>query len=250
MARPPLYKYLDVTGAKLTLGNYTFKHAKPSDFNDTEDLTIQSIFPDETEAALEKLSNGFTDVIVKHIDDPPTCAENLRDKIALLQRIYRQNPGAADAVKKAVLENPELKLFDVEHIRARSEAFVKEMNEFMQGYRVLCVSTHNDSDQMWSEYAGKHSGIALRIEPNVARDSKFQLFRPVVYREARPPLYDDTLDFLAGSLFGNQEERRRAMLDKIIYAKTMKWHHEGEYRLVIAVACSGRRRRYRWRPGD
>ena len=57
-----------------------------------------------------------------------------------------------------------------------------------------------------------------------------------MYREARPPLYDDTLEFLAGSFFGNQEERRRAMLDKIIYAKTMKWHHEGEYRLVIAVA--------------
>jgi hypothetical protein len=43
MALPPLYKYLDVQGAKLTLGNRTFKHAKPSDFNDTEDLTIQSI---------------------------------------------------------------------------------------------------------------------------------------------------------------------------------------------------------------
>ena len=44
MALPPLYKYLSVQGAKLTLGNNTFKHAKPSDFNDIEDLTIQSIF--------------------------------------------------------------------------------------------------------------------------------------------------------------------------------------------------------------
>ena len=40
MVLPPLYKYLDVTGAKLTLQNGTFKHAKPSDFNDLEDLTI------------------------------------------------------------------------------------------------------------------------------------------------------------------------------------------------------------------
>jgi hypothetical protein len=44
MPLPPLYKYLDFQGAQLTLGNRTFKHAKPSDFNDTEDLTIQSTF--------------------------------------------------------------------------------------------------------------------------------------------------------------------------------------------------------------
>jgi hypothetical protein len=36
MALPPLYKYLDVQGAKLTLGNNTFRHAKPSTFNDVE----------------------------------------------------------------------------------------------------------------------------------------------------------------------------------------------------------------------
>jgi hypothetical protein len=61
MALPPLYKYLDVQGAKLTLGNRKFKHAKPSDFNDTEDLTIQSIFPEDAETALTKLANSFTD---------------------------------------------------------------------------------------------------------------------------------------------------------------------------------------------
>jgi hypothetical protein len=43
---PPLYKYLDFKGALLTLANKTFKHAKPSDFNDTEDLTLQSLFPE------------------------------------------------------------------------------------------------------------------------------------------------------------------------------------------------------------
>lgn len=41
MALPPLYKYLDVKGAKLTLGNDTFRHAKPSDFNDVEDMAVQ-----------------------------------------------------------------------------------------------------------------------------------------------------------------------------------------------------------------
>lgn len=236
MALPPLYKYLDVRGAKLTLGNNTFKHAKPSGFNDTEDLTIQSIFADETEVALKKLSDGFTDVILQHLNDPPTCSSPLNEKLALIQQVYRNNPKAADAIK-AAKENGK-PIYDVEHMRARSEFFIKEINEFMQGYRVLCVTTHRDSEAMWSGYAENHKGIALRIEPNVAKDSKFQLFRPVVYREKRPPLYDDALDFIAGSLFGDLEARCKATLEKIVYAKTLGWEHEGEYRLAIPVRQS------------
>lgn len=105
----------------------------------------------------------------------------------------------------------------------------------MQDYRVLCVSTHRDSDKMWSSYAENHKGIVLRIEPNVEKDSKFQLFRRVEYREKRPPLYDDTLDFIAGSLFGDQEARRKAIVEKIIYTKTLQWQHEVEYRLAIPL---------------
>jgi hypothetical protein len=235
MALPPLYKYLDLKGAKLTLGNSTFKHSKPSDFNDTEDLTIQSIFPEETEAALKKLENGFTDVILQHLNDPPTCSSPMREKLALIQYGYRNNPGLVEKMKAELAKMGRKPLFDVEYMRARSEAFIDEINEFMQGYRVLCVTTHKDSERMWLDYAENHKGIALRIEGNVAKDSKFQLFRPVLYREKRPPLYDNTLDFLTGTLFGDQEARRRAMLEKIVYAKTLPWQHEGEYRLAIPM---------------
>jgi hypothetical protein len=235
MALPALYKYLDVRGAKLTLGNGTFKHAKPSDFNDTEDLTIQSIFPEDTEAALKKLSEGFTDVILQHLDDPPTCSSPLKEKVALLQHVYRTNPRAADMVKAELAKFGAEPVFDVEYMRSRAAAEVREINDFMQGYRILCVTTLKNSEKMWSGYAENHKGIALRIEPNLAKNSKFQLFRPVVYREKRPPLYAETLDFIAGGLFGNQELRRKAMLEAIVYSKTLDWQHECEYRLAIPM---------------
>jgi hypothetical protein len=236
MALPPLYKYLDVQGAKLTLGNGTFKHAKPSDFNDIEDLTIQSIFPEDLETALTKLETGLTDVILKNLNELPTCANlQMRAKVALIQRTYRDNPKAADAVKERVKTDPKLKIFDVEDWRTRSADFIKEINQFMQGYRVLCVTTHKDSEKMWMGYAQNHEGIVLRIEPNVEKDSKFQRFFPVQYRASRPSLYDQTLAFLENALFGDQVATRRAMLDKIIYSKTLEWKHESEYRLVIPL---------------
>ncbi|MGA9133525.1 MAG: DUF2971 domain-containing protein, partial [Candidatus Sulfotelmatobacter sp.] len=228
MALPPLYKYLSVEGAKLTLGNNTFKHAKPSDFNDTEDVSIHSIFPEETEAALRRLEGGFTEIILQHLNDPPTCAWPLREKLIRIQHGYRNNLGLVEKIKAELASNGRKPVFDVDKMRARSEAFVKQTNEFLQGYRVLCVTTHKNSEKMWSDYADNHKGAVLRIEPNVAKDSKLQLFRPVVYREKRPPLYDDTLEFIADSLFGDQEARPKAMLEKIIYAKTLKWQHEGE----------------------
>ncbi len=105
----------------------------------------------------------------------------------------------------------------------------------MQDNRVLCASTQRDSEDMWSGYAENHKGIVLRVEPNVAKDSIFQSFRPVEYREKRPPLYDDTLDFIADSLFGDQEAKKRAILEKIVYTKTLHWQHEAEYRLAIPL---------------
>jgi hypothetical protein len=68
---------------------------------------------------------------------------------------------------------------------------------------------------MWSGYAENHKGIALRIEGNVDKASKFELFKPVTYREKRPSLYDGGLDYLKSSLFADQEASKRAMMDKI-----------------------------------
>jgi len=116
----------------------------------------------------------------------------MREQIALIQQVYRTNPEAADVVKAEMNKDEATPVFDVDHMRTRAKTFRDEINEHM-ATRVLCVTTHKDSEKMWSGYAENHRGIALRIEPNVAKDSKFQLFRPVIYREKRPPLYEDTL---------------------------------------------------------
>jgi hypothetical protein len=234
MTLPPLYKYLNVSGAKLTLGNRTFKHAKPSDFNDTEDLTVQSIFAEDTEEALKKIADGFTDVILRHLVEEPTCSSPMKENIKVIQQVYRTNPGAAELVR-AELMNPGKRIYDVEYHRDRAQAYIAEINEFMQRNRVLCVSTHKDSERLWTEYAENHKGVSLRIQPNLAKDSKFQLFRPVMYQRKRPPLYEDTLEFIAGALFGDHEARIKEIVERIIHTKTLDWQHEGEYRLAIPI---------------
>ena len=127
-------------------------------------------FPEETEAALRKLESGFADIILQHLNDPPTCSSPLKEKLILIQHGYRNNPDLVEKIKAELARKRRKPVFDVDQMRARSEAFVKEMNEFMQGYRVLCVTTHKESEKMWSDYAEDHKGAVLRIEPNVAKD--------------------------------------------------------------------------------
>lgn len=234
MGLPPLYKYLNVSGAKLTLRNKAFKHAKPSDFNDTEDLTIRSIFREDVEEALEIIANNSTNVILQHLHEEPTCGSPIKERIQLIQQVYKSNPGAADSVRNELLKSSQ-QLNDTNYYRKLVKDHVSEFNERMQGYRVLCVTIHNNSEYLWNEYAERHKGVILRIEPNVAKDSKFQLFRPVLYRDQRPSLYEDTLEFIAGSWFGDQEARILEAIDRIIHTKTLDWQNEDEYRLAIPI---------------
>jgi DUF2971 family protein len=236
MSSSRLYKYLDVQGAKLTLGNKNFKHAAPSDFDDVEELTVRSIFPEDEETAIREMESGFTDVIMMHLDDPPTCLNaGLRAKVALLQAVYKANPGAARLIKEAKAKGQVPEFFDPKEMRARNAAFVDETNQQMQAFRILCVSECNLSEEMWKRYAEDHKGIVLRITPNVAKDSKYQLFAPVAYRDSRPALYDSVLDFQEGSMFGDQQERIHQTMRKIIYTKTLPWSYEREHRLAIPL---------------
>jgi hypothetical protein len=234
MALPPLYKYLGVEGAKLTLGNNTFWHAKPSTFNDREDLTVAGMFPGSLEAALSDIVANLADVVLANLGKASTCPKlSMRRTVTKLQAIFRSNPKAAAIFAKQLRDNPGLLKLDVENVRLLAQSTINDVNEFMQDYRVLCVTTHKDSEKMWSGYAEDHKGIALRIQGSVAKDSKFQLFRPVTYRETRPTIYRDAVEFLVSSLFSDQDASKLKTMNDIIYTKTLAWQEESEYRLAI-----------------
>lgn len=234
MTLPPLYKYLDITGARLTLQNQTFKHSNPSDFTDKEDMTVISAFPDDIKTACIKIQNSIADCLANNVDRQPTCKGQFQDAVRELQALCRQ-PNGLLILKKVLQEENTESLFDINHLTKFAAAFVDNINEFMQRFRVFCICELVDSIKMWEEYAENHQGIALRVHPNIENDSKFTQLRKVEYRQKRPALFDDIPSFLENALFGNEVETTKIIMDKIIYTKTLKYEHEKEYRLAIPI---------------
>lgn len=236
MILPPLYKYLDIKGTKLTLENRTFRHAKPSDFNDDMDMTVQSLFPESEEMALKIIMENYIDILQKNLNKPITHLNSeIRCKLNLIQQTFRENSDTAQLVKSHTQNDRVSDIYDLEHIKKFSHSSINKLNELLQNYRIFCVSEKNNSTRMWENYAQKHKGIVLRILPNVAKDSKFTLFRKVKYQTEKPPLFESTLSFLEDSLFADQKDIREKVLDRIVYTKTSEWAYEHEHRLAIPI---------------
>lgn len=234
MILPPLYKYLDINGARLTLKNQTFKHSRPSDFSDKEDMTVISAFSDDINTACIKIQYSMIDCLAKNLDKEPTCKGQFQDDVRKLQALCRQ-PNGLQILKNILQEEATESLFDIRHLTEFASKFIDGINEFMQKFRVFCICELVDSTAMWEEYAENHQGIALRVHPNIDKDSKFTQLRKVEYRPQRPALYDDIPSFLENALFGNEVETAKIIMDKIIYTKTLKYEHEKEYRLAIPI---------------
>lgn len=232
MESPQFFKYLDLNGAWLTLRNRTFRHAKPSNFNDCDDLTVGGVFENH-EQALSLLPATFIDTLASNLELAPTCASPMREAIQRIQKSILENPEVVEAFKNENAGNPVYG--DTQYFYGMMENRVREINEFMQNYRVLCVTTSCTSERMWQMYAQNHQGIALKIKPNLEKYSKFSLFKPVEYTDKRPPLYQTVEEFVHGSVFGNHESRYKEMCEKIIFSKTREWEDENEYRLAIPI---------------
>lgn len=228
------YKFLDPDGGMLTLENGTFKHAKPSDFNDVEDLTINGVFPSSIEGSIEEIERNFLDIIIKNLEVEPTCPLPMREKLRSIQAFLKKDPINKGVISKGLAEVGG-NIYDVEHLKDFTTSFISEVNQFLQSYRILCVTRNLYSPRMWYEYAANHTGIAVKIKPNHSKDSKFKLFREVQYQDKRPTLYKDPTHFIEDSLFGDKEQIYARCLNEIIYTKTREWEHEEEYRLVIPV---------------
>lgn len=233
---PNFYKYLDINGARLSLGNKNFKHADPTSFNDTEELTVQNLYEGTEEEIYSTMLRHFHNVISNNLDAPSTALNSrIRQQITFLQGVYKNNPAAIDIIRSEIEQQTDPIFEDIDAHRKQIAGHIAEINHHMKQHRIFCVTDSKNNERMWECYAQNHEGVVLRIVPDVEKNSKFTLFRRVEYKDTRPALYRDAGVFFEESLFSDQKEILKTKMDQIIYTKTREWEYENEWRLAIPV---------------
>src|SRR5947207_2638083 len=130
ISTPNFYKYLDINGSKLTLQNQAFRHSKPSDFIDKEDMTAISVFPyDDIKTTCIEIQNSIADCLTKNLDRNPTCKGQIKSDIQRLQALFRQ-PNAPEILKKTLQKETVESFFDINHLTEFSNTFISNINEF------------------------------------------------------------------------------------------------------------------------
>ena len=79
----------------------------------------------------------------------------MRMKVALIQKVYREHPGFVQIAKRKTEELKLTDVYDLDQLRKTREDVVADINAFLQGYRVLCVSERVDSKKMWQLFTPK-----------------------------------------------------------------------------------------------
>jgi hypothetical protein len=104
-----------------------------------------------------------------------------------------------------------------------------ELAEQMKTSKILCLADAPDNVLMWAHYADGHRGICLELQSVPELDSVWGAARPVDYLEQLPLLYD--ADLVSRVMSGEATLDGRAMLDRMVYTKSVHWAYEHEWRV-------------------
>jgi Protein of unknown function (DUF2971) len=167
------------------LAKRTVKLSRPDAFNDPWDCRVHFIVPRDQQG-LKRLKRWLADP----------------EKFPKVARPERRRHAREFVSKTATLQANFLKMEE------------KMYEGLCELYRVYCLSEICDSPLMWAHYTGKHTGICLEFNADVAPFTRQTGATKVIYQKTYP-----AFDFIAPG-------------HKALITKSDVWCYEAEWRIV------------------
>jgi hypothetical protein len=193
LRRPPkLYKYTTLDGPRsdwtrsLIVDSALF-FARPSMFNDPLDCRI----PPSFEADAESIKGFWRDRWAQQ-GRPPRSQQELQQMVAMSET------------------------------EAGRQRLTKVYYELLDTYGIACFNTRPDNFLLWSYYADKHSGVAVRFD---TRDE----FLEQIPQPYLPLKVEYAKEFPRVSMY---DPDRFGLIQNTLGTKADVWRHEGEWRLI------------------
>jgi Protein of unknown function (DUF2971) len=232
---PRFFKYMPVDTAMLVLGKRTLRWSAPDLFNDPFEFKSPFALGFEWDDVEKPFYDEFSRVVTQ-ASDPPLAPADKNSAVAAVLAARGVYKGADPAVV-------------IDKVRAGYPAMLKRWKEgaeedrqtwelWKHQYRVLCFSAVSDNILMWSHYAKKHEGVVFAFEPKLELDSALLAARPVFYSREVPNA--GTLAEFVKYVTGQWPQPSRVgIFEKSVFAKSVFWAYENEWRVLDKEATSG-----------
>ena len=216
------YKYMTRSTARLVLGQRTLRWSTPRTLNDPFDNQFElhaEIDPERVkQLAMQRLWEDYSAPELVPNDHP------LRTALILLRAV----------VPRRTREQFEREFEGgIANGLARSDELVGQMQEQLRPYvaqhKLLCLTATPNDALMWAYYAEQHQGVVLGFRSVPGLDSPWPAGQAVRYQAEMPRLCDD--DTLADVMSGRSSLENEALLQKIVFTKSIEWAHEQEWRV-------------------
>lgn len=225
-----LYKYTSASTAFLVLENSRLRWSSPLLFNDVAEFQRMPRFHPRVADSYQQLSASIVAAVFDGIE---LDEARLTHQTLLLLNLVKLMASEGHIAREDILKSLTGEVSDADQkIEMSLRDYVDNLG--LSTARVLCVTSENDNNAMWGNYADNHTGCVLGFRHIAKYDTPLQEATQVSYSAERP-IVGSGLDFL---LYGNTQELRKSTLHAIFYTKDQSWEYEREWRVIT------------WRPNE
>lgn len=224
MKHPKLFhKYTSAESTAKILKSGTLKWSSPHEFNDILEFNRMPTMNPTVEDDFEK----YISLLLEHVfENKKIDTRNLSNETLLLVRNFK-------LMKEGNLSK-EFIFKEMSHDKPDQSIMEKLLTDHVKSWgndcaRILCVTTEENNNAMWANYADNHKGCVLTFQHLPEKDTPLMAAKQVKYSKSKPVVCSG-IDFL---LYGN---KLQGILENtheaICYTKDKSWEYEKEWRAI------------------
>lgn len=217
------FKYMTANTALKVLNNNTIRWSSPIEFNDPFDVPRELAYDVDT----KELKLAIFSILLKLIEENNSDISHLTENVQRVLKLIRSSKKLTKGSITSILSDKESQIFE---LSSGLEELRKVWRAFIPEFRILCLTTRNDSASMWYHYADKYKGVTLGLACIDELDSPWLLARPVYYPVETPKLF--TAEGWAEIIMTPQETALPKIFEAYTYTKTPDWSYEQEWRIT------------------
>jgi hypothetical protein len=111
-----------------------------------------------------------------------------------------------------------------------------EIRPHVARHKLLCLALAGDDIPMWTYYGENHKGVVLCFRDAPGQDSPWSAGKAVRYQQEMPTLLNE--EELSDVICGRTHIDPFAVMEKIVFTKSLAWAHEREWRIFSGIGRS------------